>query len=82
MTPRFRLDLKKHNAQYPPVDVRIFARSHDRFLFIDGDVYHIGASLKDMGRLLSAHRTGPAGDERNSEGIGAESGRERQAGRV
>jgi hypothetical protein len=50
MTPRFRLDLKKHNAQYPPVDVRIFARSHDRFLFIDGDVYHIGASLKDMGR--------------------------------
>jgi hypothetical protein len=50
MTPRFRLDLKKHNAQYPPVDVRIFARSHDRFLLIDGDVYHIGASLKDTGR--------------------------------
>jgi hypothetical protein len=43
-----QLDLQKHNAQYPPVTVEIFTRSHDRFLFIDGDVYHIGASLKDL----------------------------------
>ena len=50
ITPQFQLDLQKHNAQYPPVTVRTFTRSHDRFLFIDGDVYHIGASLKDLGK--------------------------------
>ena len=47
---QLRLDLQKHNAQYPPVSVKIFRRSHDRFLFIDDDVYHIGASLKDLGK--------------------------------
>jgi len=50
ITPQFRLDLQKHNAQYPPITVKIFSRSHDRFLFIDDDVYHIGASLKDLGK--------------------------------
>jgi hypothetical protein len=48
--PQLQLDLQKHNAQYPPITVRIFTRSHDRFLFIDADVYHIGASLKDLGK--------------------------------
>lgn len=51
ITPRFRLDLDKFNDQYPPVDVRICKLSHDRFLIIDDtDVYHIGASLKDLGK--------------------------------
>jgi hypothetical protein len=45
-----QLDLQKHNAQYPPVAVKIFKKSHDRFLIIDGTVYHIGASLKDLGK--------------------------------
>ena len=50
ITPQLLLDLQRHNAQYPPVSVQLFARSHDRFLFIDDDVYHIGASLKDLGK--------------------------------
>jgi len=45
------LDLDKYNAQYPNIEVREFKRSHDRFLIIDDkDVYHIGASLKDLGK--------------------------------
>ncbi len=44
-------DLKKYNAQYPPIIVREFDQSHDRFLIIDNEtVYHIGASLKDLGK--------------------------------
>lgn len=44
-------DLKKHNAQYPPVTIQQFAHSHDRFLILDGEiVYHLGASLKDLGK--------------------------------
>ena len=44
-------DLKKHNAQYPPITIHQFADSHDRFLILDGEnVYHLGASLKDLGR--------------------------------
>ena len=50
ITSQLRLDLTRHNAQYPSVSVKIFTRSHDRFLFIDNDVYHIGASLKDLGK--------------------------------
>ena len=50
ISPQIRLDLQKHNAQYPPVSIRKFTRSHDRFIFIDNDVYHIGASLKDLGK--------------------------------
>lgn len=47
----FAQDLEKHNAQYPPVTVREFDRSHDRFLILDGEtVYHLGASLKDLGK--------------------------------
>ncbi|MDR1591930.1 MAG: virulence RhuM family protein [Prevotellaceae bacterium] len=46
----FQLDLQKHNAQYPAVSVKLFTDSHDRFLFIDDDLYHIGASLKDLGK--------------------------------
>ena len=45
-----KLDIKKHNAQYAPIDAEQFNRSHDRFLCIDDTVYHIGASLKDLGK--------------------------------
>ena len=44
------LDLVKHNAQYAPIEVRPFNKAHDRFLIIDEQVYHIGASLKDLGK--------------------------------
>jgi hypothetical protein len=54
ISSRLKLDLSRHNAQYPPVDIRETNRSHDRFLLIDGDVYHIGASLKDLGKKLFA----------------------------
>jgi hypothetical protein len=44
-------DLKKHNQQYPPIELKHFSKSHDRFLIIDhNDVYPIGASLKDLGK--------------------------------
>lgn len=48
---QFKIDLKKFNDQYPAIDVVIFSKSHDRFLIIDETkVYHIGASLKDLGK--------------------------------
>ena len=50
LTPQLSLDLDKHNAQYAPIEVEPFDRSHDRFLCIDDTVYHIGASLKDLGK--------------------------------
>ncbi len=43
-------DLKKHKAQYGKMDIKTFAKSHDRFLIIDKQVYHFGASLKDLGK--------------------------------
>jgi len=50
LTSQLSLDLEKHNAQYAPIEVVPFDRSHDRFLCIDDTVYHIGASLKDLGK--------------------------------
>ena len=47
---QFQLDIDRHNAQYPPINVDTFRLSHDRFLCIDDDVYHIGASIKDLGK--------------------------------
>ena len=44
------LDLAKHNAQYQPIEVKQFDKVHDHFLCIDNTVYHIGASLKDLGK--------------------------------
>jgi hypothetical protein len=50
ITREISLDLKKHNAQYPLITIKVFTQSHDRFLIIDQSVlYHIGASLKDLG---------------------------------
>ena len=45
-----QLDIDRHNAQYAPIDVETFRLSHDRFLCVDDDVYHIGASIKDLGK--------------------------------
>lgn len=51
ITKQFRLDLEKHKAQYPEVKAELFKQSHDRFLIIDKkELYHIGASLKDLGK--------------------------------
>lgn len=44
------LDIEKFNRQYPAIDVQTFTSSHDRFFIIDDDIYHIGASLKDLGK--------------------------------
>ena len=49
-TPQLQLDLQRHNAQYAPITIQSFTQSHDRFLIIDDTVYHIGASLKDLGK--------------------------------
>ena len=55
ITSQLRLDLDRHNDQYPPVDVWTCKFSHDRFLIVDEtDVYHIGASLKDLGKKMFA----------------------------
>lgn len=49
------LDLQKHNTQYPEIIIREYKQAHDRFLIVDGtDVYHLGASLKDLGKKLFA----------------------------
>jgi len=51
ISKQLQLDVKKHNVQYPPVTVHRFKEAHDRFLIIDNeDVYHFGASLKDLGK--------------------------------
>ena len=49
-TAQLQLDIQKHNAQYTPIDIITFDRSHDRFLCIDETVYHLGASIKDLGK--------------------------------
>jgi len=50
LSHQLQLDLQRHNAQYSSIEVHSFDRSHDRFLLIDDDVYHVGASLKDLGK--------------------------------
>ena len=50
LLPQIKIDIAKHNAQYAPIDLVPFDRAHDRFLCIDDTVYHIGASLKDLGK--------------------------------
>lgn len=55
ITPQLQLDLDKHNDQYPPINIRTYRNGHDRFLIIDDEeVYHIGASLKDLGKKMFA----------------------------
>ena len=51
ITPQLLLDIEKHNKQYPPIEIKPFSNSHDRFIIIDrSELYHIGASLKDLGK--------------------------------
>ena len=50
VSSQLALDLAKHNAQYRPIEIKSFDKVHDRFLCIDSTVYHIGASLKDLGK--------------------------------
>ena len=50
ISSRFQLDVDRHNAQYPPIEIKLFNKAHDRFLLIDDEVYHIGASIKDLGK--------------------------------
>jgi hypothetical protein len=52
---QLQLDLQKHSSQYPPISIHVYKKCHDRFLIIDGtDVWHIGASLKDLGKKMFA----------------------------
>ena len=50
ISPQLQLDIDKHNSQYSTIKVEFFTDSHDRFLCIDDTVYHLGASLKDLGK--------------------------------
>jgi hypothetical protein len=50
ISQQLQLDITRHNAQYTPIDVKIFSKAHDRFLIIDDKVYLIGASIKDLGK--------------------------------
>ncbi len=56
ISKQLRLDIDKHNAQYPPVEVRTFAKAHDRFLIIDDKVYLVGHPLRTWGRNGSGLR--------------------------
>ena len=53
-TKQLSLDIEQHNKQFAPIAVEPFNLSHDRFLIIDDAVYHIGASLKDLGKAWFA----------------------------
>lgn len=50
LTKQLQLDLKKFNEQYENIEIKNFTKSHDRFLIIDKQTYHFGASLKDLGK--------------------------------
>ena len=50
ISKQLQLDIDRHNAQYPPIEVKTFQKAHDRFLIIDNEVYLIGASIKDLGK--------------------------------
>ena len=50
ISKQLQLDIDKHNAQYPLIEIRTFSKAHDRFLIIDDSVYLVGASIKDLGK--------------------------------
>lgn len=54
VSSQLQLDIKRYNTQYPAIEVLPYMHAHDRFLIIDSTVYHIGASLKDLGKKLFA----------------------------
>ena len=54
ISPQLKLDIERHNQQYPFIEVKKVRDVHDRFLIIDNQIYHLGASLKDLGKKLFA----------------------------
>ena len=54
VTSQLQLDLRRHNSQYPIIEIHAYKHAHDRFIIIDDQMYHIGASLKDLGKKLFA----------------------------
>lgn len=55
LTKALQLDLEKHNTQYPPISAQVLTGFHDRFLLVDNkELYHLGASLKDLGKQCFA----------------------------
>jgi hypothetical protein len=54
ISAQMKLDLEKYNAQYPAITLKVLQGAHDRFLVIDNTVFHIGASIKDLGKKLFA----------------------------
>ena len=50
ISSQFQLDVDRNNSQYPLIEIKRFNKAHDRFLLIDNEVYHIGASIKDLGK--------------------------------
>ena len=58
---QLQLDIQRHDSQYPPIPVHIMTASHDRFLLIDDEAYHVGASIKDLGKrwfaIMKMHET-------------------------
>lgn len=50
----FRQSIERHNSQYSPVEVKTADKIHDRFMIVDDTLYHIGASVKDLGKKLFA----------------------------
>ena len=74
ISKQLALDLKKHNQQYPSISIKIFKEAHDRFLIIDEkEIYHIGASLKDLGKkwfAFSRFETGAVEMLRNLDRVG------------
>ena len=54
VTEILKQDIVRHNSQYPPIILTEKKNIHDRFLIVDEEVYHIGASLKDLGKKLFA----------------------------
>ncbi len=48
---QLQLDLQRYNSQYPAIEIELFSNAHDRFIIVDNtELYHIGASLKDLGK--------------------------------
>ena len=45
-----QLDIQRHDSQYIPLPIHTLTRSHDRFFLVDNDVYHVGASIKNLGK--------------------------------
>ncbi len=64
VTETLVLDIERHNRQYTPISVKESNRFHDRFLIIDDTVYHLGASLKDLGKKLFTFGRMEMGTER------------------